>query len=82
VFCSRSAERGGTVGRDTALQPGRSWIQFPTRLLGGFLIDFIFSATLLPGGRLGIFKGGGGVECVGLTTLPFLYAYCPEILKV
>jgi len=26
--------------------------------------------------------GGKGSWCIGLTTLPFAYAHCPEILRV
>ena len=54
---SSSADRGGAVSRDSALQAGSSWVQFLMGLLG-FLIAFIFSATLWPGGRIRISMGG------------------------
>jgi len=52
-----------------------------------FFIDIILPATLQPWGSLsllqkrvpGIFPGGKGGRCVGLTTLPPSCAYCLEI---
>jgi len=58
---------GDTVGRDTALQTGRSRVQF--------FVDIILlgSTQLLKE----MSKGG---RCVGLTTLPLSCANCREIL--
>ena len=78
--------RGGKVGWGTVLQPRRSGVQFPMLSLA-FFIDTILLAALWPWGRLrlqqncvsGIFRGGKGGRCVGLTTLPHSCADCLEI---
>ena len=79
--------RGSAVGWCTALQFGRSRVQFPMGLLE-FFIDVILLATLCPWGRLslwqkwvpGIFPGGLKRLVQGLTTLPPSCACCLEIL--
>jgi len=78
--------RGGAVGWGTALQTGRSRVRFPMVSLEIF-IDIILPAALWPWGWLslwqkwvpGIFPGGKGGGCVGLTTLPPSRADCHEI---
>jgi len=72
--------------RGTALHAGRSWVRFPLVSLE-FFIDIILPAALWPWGRLslrqksvpGIFPGGKGGRCVGLTILPLSGAACLEI---
>ena len=78
--------RGGAVCWGTALQGGRSRDRFPMVSLE-FFIDVILPAPLLPWGSLsllqkwvpGIFPGGNGGRCVGLTTLPPSCADCLQI---
>ena len=68
---------GGAVGWGTALQGGISRVRLPMVTLE-FFIDVILLATLWPWYWLsllekwtsGIFPGGKGGRCVGLTTLP------------
>ena len=77
--------RSGTVGWGTAGQAGRSWVQFPMVTLE-FFIDIIFPAALWPWGQLslqekwipGIFPGGKGSWCKGMTILPPSCANCLE----
>jgi hypothetical protein len=69
--------RGGIVGSGTALQAGRSRVQFPMVSLE-FFIDIILPVALWPWGWLrlqqkwipGKFCGGKGGQCIGLKTLP------------
>jgi len=76
----------GAVGWDTALQVGRSRVRFPMLSLEFFIV-IILPAALWPCSWLileqkwvpGIFLGGKGGRCVGLTTLPPSYADCLEI---
>jgi len=78
--------RGSAVDWGTALNVGRSRVRFPMVSLE-FFIDIILPAALWPWGWLslwqkwvpGIFPGGKGGQCVGLTTLPPSYADCLEI---
>jgi len=75
--------RGSAVGWGTALQVGRSRVRFLMVSLE-FFIDTILPAALWPWGWLslqhkwvpGIFPGGKGGRCVGLTTLPPSCADC------
>jgi len=70
----------------TALQAGRSRVRFPMVSLE-FFIDIVFLAALWPWGWLslqqkwvpGIFPGGKGGWCLGLTILPHSRASCLEI---
>jgi len=72
--------------RTTALQAGLSQVRFQIVSLE-FFIDTILPATLRPWGRLslwqkwvpGVFPGGLGSRCVGLTILRSSYADCLEI---
>jgi len=74
---------GSAVGWGTALQVGRSRVRFPMVSLE-FFIDVILPVALWPWGWLsllqkwvpGIFPGGKGGRCVGLTTLPPSCADC------
>ena len=67
--------RGGAFGWGTALQTGRSLVRFPMVSLE-FFIDRVLPASLRPRCWLslyqkwvpGIFPGGKGGRCVGLTT--------------
>jgi len=78
--------RGDAVGWGTALQAGRSRVRFLMVSLD-FFIDIILPAALWPWGWLslyqkwvpGMFPGGKGGWCVGLTTLPPSCANCLEI---
>ena len=73
--------RCGAFGWGNAVQAGRS------RLSLEFFIDLILPTALCPRGRLslqqkwvpGIFRGGKGCRCVGLTSLPHPCADCLEI---
>jgi hypothetical protein len=70
--------RGGAVGWGTALQAGRSRVRFPMLSLD-FFIDIILPAALLQKWVPGMFPGGKGDRCVGLTTLQSSCAECLEI---
>ena len=82
LLCVRR-ERVSAVGWGTALQVGRSRVRFPMMSLK-FFIDIILPAALWPCGWLkqkwvpGIYPGGKGGRCVGLTTLP---PSCADFLK-
>jgi hypothetical protein len=73
-------------GWGTALQTVRLRVRFPMVSLD-FFIDIIIPVALWPWGRLslqqkwvpGIFPGGKGGRCVGLTTLP---PSCADCLKI
>ena len=77
---------GSAVGWGTALQVGKSRVRFPMVSLK-FFIEINLPAALWPWGWLslqqkwvpGIFPGGKGGRCVGLTTLP---PSCAECLKI
>jgi len=78
--------RGGAVGCGTAPQARRLQVRFPMVSLE-FFVDIILLAALWPWGWLslqqewvpGIFSGGKGGWCIGLTTLPPSCADCLEI---
>jgi hypothetical protein len=78
--------RGGAFGSGTALQAGRSRVRFPMVSLD-FFIDINLPAAIWPSGRLnlqqkwvpGMFPGGKGGRCVGLTTSP---SSCAESLEI
>jgi hypothetical protein len=86
--CLKGA-RAGAVGWGTAIHVGRSRVRFPMVSLE-FFIDIILPAALWPRGTLslqqkwvpGIFPGGKGGRCVGLTTLPPSWAECLEIWEL
>ena len=77
---------GGAVGWSTEPQAGRSHVRFPI-LSMEFFFDVILLATpcswswlsLLQKWVSGIFLGGKGCRCVGLTTSPPSCAECLEI---
>jgi hypothetical protein len=77
---------GSAVGWGTALQARRSRVRFPMVSLEIF-IHVILPAALCSSGRLslqqkwvpGIYPGGKGGRCVGLTTLPPSCVDCHEI---
>jgi hypothetical protein len=81
TYCTRWRSGWGTT-----LQTGRSRVRFPMVSLD-FFIDIIFPSALWPWGRLsllqkrvpGIFPGGKGGRCVGLTILPLSSADCLKI---
>jgi hypothetical protein len=85
-FFATAWDRGAAVGWGTALQDGRPRVQFPMVSVE-FFIDIILPAELRPCGRPrlwqkkvpGIFPGGKGGRCVGLTTWTPSCADCLEI---
>ena len=85
-LCIYVGTRGSAFRWGTALQVGRSRVRFPIVSLE-FFIDLILPTALWPWGSLslwqkwvpGIFPGGKGGRCVGLTTLPPSCADCLEI---
>jgi hypothetical protein len=80
--------RDGAVGWGTALHAGRSRVPFRMVSLH-FFIAIILPAALWPWGRIslyqkwvpGLFPGGKGGRCVGLTNLLLSCADCLEIWK-
>ena len=82
-YCVVVGACGGAVGWGTALQAGRSWVQF-MKVSFEFYIDIILPAALYPWGRLSlqqklIFLGHKDCQCVWLNTLPPSCATCLEI---
>jgi hypothetical protein len=78
--------QSGAVGWGTALQDRRPQVRFPMVSLE-FSFDIISPAALWPWDGLslwqkwvpGIFSGGKGGRCIGMTTLPPSCADCLEI---
>jgi hypothetical protein len=86
IYPPKPRARGDAVGWGITPQPGRSRVRFPMVSLE-FLIGIILLSALWPWGRLslqqkwvpGIFPGGKGGRCVGLTNLPPSCTDCLEI---
>jgi hypothetical protein len=81
-----TGSRGGAVGWGTTLQAGRSWFRFPMVSLE-FFTDVILRSHYDNGvdsiSDINVHQEyllwGKGGQCVGLTTLLYSCAYCPEI---
>ena len=80
-------ECGVAVGRDTALQAGRSRVRFPMSHLrffsptpSGRTVALVSNQPQTEMGTRNIFWFGENGRCLGLKTLPLPWADCLEIL--